>query len=294
MSKKEKCMFAFSAFGGLGGLACVLQWLGITPRDLSMTPPVTVPHILWLIVGMALFAMSLWLSLRAGFFQKITINHLQDDLSKRKDDLKESARRNLEYRTQILENLSDSVSDSDPRVYPEFTDARGTTISDEKENQAYFTLVNRGASEARNIILEPIEMDGKIVQFTRHRIAAPLLPKREAYFYPDVVTKENKSATGWGKDLFSLFYQDYLALGDSTICEATKLVKATYQDSARNLFEVTCELVLNPSAHLNVRLGNRGPSPVICTRNHRFRKVAKAIPLLDGEKVNEARISLRN
>jgi hypothetical protein len=172
---------------------------------------------------------------------------------------------------------SSTVSESDPLVYLEFTDARATTTSDHKENQAYFTLVNRGQTEARNVILEPIEMDGKIVQFTRHRIAAVLLPKREGYFYPDVVTMENKSVTERERDLFHLFCLDYIALGDSTICEATKEVVATYQDAARNLFEVTCELVFDPSAHNAVRMGNRGPSPAIFTRNHKFRRVASAI-----------------
>ena len=106
-----------------------------------------------------------------------------------------------------------SISDSDPLIYPEFTDARGKTGSDKKENEAYFTLVNRGGAEARNVVLEPMEMDGKIIQFTRHRIAAPLLPKREAYFYPDVVTTDNKSVAENAKDLFGMFCRDYLAPG---------------------------------------------------------------------------------
>lgn len=177
---------------------------------------------------------------------------------------------------QLARFKDQSVSDSDPYIYLEFVDARATTMSDKKENQAYFTLVNRGGSEARNVVLESIEMDGNTVQFTRHKVAASLLPKREAYFHPDV-TKDNKSVNGWDNDLFSLFYQDYLALGDRTICEAAKVITATYQDSTRNLFEVSCELVLDPSAHLNVRQGNRGASPVIYTRNHRFRKIARAI-----------------
>jgi hypothetical protein len=171
------------------------------------------------------------------------------------------------------------VLDSDPKVYPEFTDARLTSGSDKKELQAYFTLVNRGGSEARNIILDPIEMHGNVIQFTRHRIAAPLLPKREAYFYPDVVTKENKSVTEREKDLFHLFCLDYIGLGDSTICEATTAVSATYQDSVKNLFEVSCELVFDPEAHNAARIGQRLPKPAIFTRNHKFRKIAQAVGL---------------
>jgi len=139
-------------------------------------------------------------------------------------------------------------------------------------------MENRGRGEALNIVLEPIELGGKIVQFTRHRIAAALLPKKGAFFYPDVVTKENHSVPESSRDLFHLFCLDYISLGDSTIIEATTSLVATYQDKARNLFEVTCELVFDPAAHADVRMGNRGPRPVICTRNHKFRKVAKATP----------------
>ncbi len=119
--------------------------------------------------------------------------------------------------------------------------------------------------------------EGTPVQFTRHRLAAPLLPTREVCFYPDVVTVENKSVTDREKDLFHMFCLDYIALGDSTICEATKTVRATYQDTAQNLFEVICELVFDPSAHNDVRMGKRGLNPAIFTRNHKFRKIASAI-----------------
>lgn len=199
---------------------------------------------------------------------------LKSDLSR----VREEYRQCEEERKTALQRNADSLamSDSDPRVYLQFVDAR-MSGSDKRELQAYFTLINRSESEARNIILEPIEMDGKSVQFTRHRLAAPLLPSREVCFYPDVVTTDNKSVTDRERDLFHIFCLDYVALGDSTICEAKKPVRATYQDSVQNLFEVTCELVFDPSAHNDVRMGNRGPNPAIFTRNHRFRKVAIAI-----------------
>ncbi|HEY1498469.1 MAG TPA: hypothetical protein VGF88_02725 [Acidobacteriaceae bacterium] len=182
-----------------------------------------------------------------------------------------------------INSLADrSVSESDPLVYPEFVDARWSSGSDKKELQAYFSMENRGAGEAINIVLEPIEMGGKIVQFTRHRIAAALLPKKGTFFYPDVVTKENQSVPESSRDLFHLFCLDYISLGDATIIEATTSLVATYQDKARNLFEVTCELVFDPAAHADVRMGNRGMRPVICTRNHNFRKVAM-VPLSQDE-----------
>ncbi len=44
----------------LGALACIFVWLGIKPGDLRMTS--TWPHWAWLICGLLLFAISLWLS----------------------------------------------------------------------------------------------------------------------------------------------------------------------------------------------------------------------------------------
>jgi hypothetical protein len=51
----------------LGAFACTLQWLGIKPTDFHMT--VSVPHVVWLIVGLALFGISLWSSLRTCIWQ---------------------------------------------------------------------------------------------------------------------------------------------------------------------------------------------------------------------------------
>lgn len=224
-----------------------------------------------------LFIAALICSIAASAMFFIASRKRHETLEQCKSELYESAKRNLEYREKIAELWSDAVLDSDPLVYPQFIDDRPNG-SDRRELQAYFALVNRGNSEARNMVLDPIEMHGKIVQFTRQRMTAPLLPKREAYFYPDVVTKENKSvSTGWDQDLFHLFYMDYHALNDPTLIEAATAVRATYQDSAHNLYEVTCELVLDPAAHNAVRIGNRGASPVIFTRNHKFRKIARAI-----------------
>ena len=204
----------------------------------------------------------------------------EDDVLKEEiEDCEKRHKSAIAYVNELRERINSladgSVSESDPLVYPEFVDARFNG-SDKKELQAYFAVENRGGGEAFNIVLEPVEMGGKVVQFTRHRIAAALSPKKGAFFYPDVVTKENQSVPESSRDLFHLFCLDYISLGDSTIIEATTSLIATYQDKARNLFEVTCELVFDPAAHADVRMGNRGVRPVICTRNHKFRKVAIA------------------
>lgn len=83
----------------LGGLASFLTWIGIKPKDLAMTHPI--PHIFWLLIGLALFAVSIYSSLRSGFLQKQDIKRLQEELAKSKMDSKDFARRNLEYRAQL-------------------------------------------------------------------------------------------------------------------------------------------------------------------------------------------------
>lgn len=54
-------VLVFTILGGLGGLACILEWLGIRPRDLRMSA--TLPHVFWLIFGLLLFGLSISLSI---------------------------------------------------------------------------------------------------------------------------------------------------------------------------------------------------------------------------------------
>lgn len=57
-AKSRVLQFAFNVTVGLGALACILQWAGIKPEDFRrMTLPL--PHWLWLLVGLILFAISL-------------------------------------------------------------------------------------------------------------------------------------------------------------------------------------------------------------------------------------------
>jgi len=62
--EKQKWMFIFAALGGVGGLACVLQWAEIRPKDLlGWQMSQVIPHWLWLSFGLLLFAFSIGLSL---------------------------------------------------------------------------------------------------------------------------------------------------------------------------------------------------------------------------------------
>ncbi|SRR6266576_3002481 len=64
-------MFIFTALSGLGGLAAFLQWLGIRPRDVwGWHVSLAIPHWLWLIVAVLLFAFSIGLSTYGLYYNR--------------------------------------------------------------------------------------------------------------------------------------------------------------------------------------------------------------------------------
>jgi hypothetical protein len=58
-----------------GALACLLVWLGVTPKDLL---PMTFPHWLWLVLGLLLFALGLASSLRSYILHRKVLNTLKE------------------------------------------------------------------------------------------------------------------------------------------------------------------------------------------------------------------------
>jgi hypothetical protein len=93
-------VLTFTVLGGLGGLACILQWLGIEPGDLHMTA--TIPHVVWLVLGLLLFGVSISLSILSWRDGRKTIAEAivpeREEIKRVKEDLYNSARSNLEYR----------------------------------------------------------------------------------------------------------------------------------------------------------------------------------------------------
>lgn len=53
----------------LGALACILQWLGIKPPEV---PRMTLPHGVWLVLGLSLFGISIYSSARAWIATRAT------------------------------------------------------------------------------------------------------------------------------------------------------------------------------------------------------------------------------
>jgi hypothetical protein len=93
-------VLAFTILGGLGGLACIFQWLGIDPSDLQTI----VPNWLWLSCGFLLFGVSISLSFLSWRSSGKTIAEAiapeKEEIKRLKDSLYNSARSNLEYRAE--------------------------------------------------------------------------------------------------------------------------------------------------------------------------------------------------
>src|SRR5215510_14034300 len=77
MRYKAWIMF-FTALGGLGGVACILQWLEIKPRDIwGWQVSLTLPHWLWLVMAFVLFGVSLGTAGFAVLKQGRELEHLR-------------------------------------------------------------------------------------------------------------------------------------------------------------------------------------------------------------------------
>jgi hypothetical protein len=176
-------------------------------------------------------------------------------------------------RGELAEWRDVNVKDTDPQIYAEFNDDRGRTPK--KESELYITLVNRGQSEALNVCIDPLSVAGHIINF--RCLAYSISPNRSTFRYPDITTNENESADYYHQDIFGLLWSEYSSLGDLTIPELVLTLTINYQDKARNLYQATCDLVFDPSAHLRVRTGGQnGSIKVAYTQNHKFTKLAIA------------------
>jgi hypothetical protein len=67
----------------LGAVACIFQWLGIKPKDLAMSQSITIPHALWLLLAIVLFAVGIGSSAWSGIVQRREINRLKSRLHDR-------------------------------------------------------------------------------------------------------------------------------------------------------------------------------------------------------------------
>jgi hypothetical protein len=62
----------------LGGFGSFLQWLGLKPKDLGLSQSISIPHVLWLLLAITLFAIGIISAIWSGIVQRREINHLRD------------------------------------------------------------------------------------------------------------------------------------------------------------------------------------------------------------------------
>jgi hypothetical protein len=169
-----------------------------------------------------------------------------------------------------------SVKDEDPKLEIKIADLRGITMSDKPSEQACFDLINRGKrSEAKFVCIEDFYIGSYFVAF--RDFPRPIKPFGEHQsISPFYINKPDGKLSN--DTIFSVFLYAWSDLHNPQLYEFSVPIKVTYQDDARNLFEVRCDLVWYPSEHANVSLGKR-TGAVIEIKNHKVRKVAAAHPV---------------
>jgi len=173
-----------------------------------------------------------------------------------------------------LSPLDATVKDYDPKLEVRFVDDRYVTML--KDDYAYFEFINRGRSEAKFACMEHFQIGGLgyRVKFLKTDYEIPPDHSSKS-IYLEIERAENQPKL----DIFDAFYREWEALNRPQLDELKIHIKVTYQDAVRNLFETRCELVFYPGAYVRKTVGAK----VIETRNHKFRKVAEAIPRINWE-----------
>ena len=156
-----------------------------------------------------------------------------------------------------------SVKDSDPQLEVRFSDLRGKTMS---KDSYCFDLINRGKQSPANFAcIEDLRLGGYHIAFRNY--PAPIGP----FGIHDSIMPlyiNNPDGNLSRLDIFAVFDEVFSRLKNPKLYELPIPMRATYQDDARNLFEVRCDLVYRPGEHIEVK-------------NQKIRRVAAAIPQVD-------------
>jgi hypothetical protein len=181
-----------------------------------------------------------------------------------------------------------SVKDSDPQIEIKVADLRGRTMSQEAKQQACFDLINRGKQAPATLAcIEDFKVGNFQVAFRDFPPPIRAFGNHDS-IYPAYINNADGTECKW--HLFSIFYTAWQELNNPKLYEYAVSIKATYQDDARNLFEVRCDLVFYPHeflSHMGQRTTAIGPitsgttGVIFETRNHKYRRVAPAVIPID-------------
>jgi hypothetical protein len=181
-----------------------------------------------------------------------------------------------------------SVKDSDPQIEIKVADLRGNTMSSEPIKQVCFDLINRGKqSRAVFACIEDFNIGNYRVAFREFPPPIPPFDNHDS-IYPLYINDPKGTLCEW--NIFTVFYTAWQELKNIKLYEYKVPIRATYQDDAKNLFEVRCDLVFYPSeflSHMNTRTTAIGPittgstGVILETKNQKIRKIAIASHPID-------------
>jgi hypothetical protein len=141
-----------------------------------------------------------------------------------------------------------TLKDSDPKIEIEFRDERHRQGED-----VYLTPVNRGQNWAKFVCLEPIPLREHTISFPT--FSYYLAPVQGENMRPAVTRNDGIIDK---TDFLAALYSEYDHIGNPKPYELIEPVIATYQDRVGNLFQTRCELVFNPSNHVDSTTSARG------------------------------------
>jgi hypothetical protein len=174
--------------------------------------------------------------------------------------------------TPTIEQPDISVKDSDPKVYIEFHDDRGSVSSGMAETS--LDLVNRGGRNAKWPCVEDIYLKEYVIYFST-TTGNLIVPGNGVVVEPGI--HDNSKQPGYVQNMIQAFMREWFTYDDPNKYELSIPLSLTYQDDDKNLFETRCELVLYPGQEAKVKTHGVLPGiKVVDTRNHQFRKVAIA------------------
>jgi hypothetical protein len=121
-SLKSALLMAERIVLALGALACVLVWLGIKPQEVTH---MTWPHWIWLILGLALFTVSLYSSIRSFRIQAIDLDKSKKENASLKQDIEKVTRELDSVKTDLAAEQLLGTSAASPWLRSEGTEPAG-------------------------------------------------------------------------------------------------------------------------------------------------------------------------
>lgn len=197
-----------------------------------------------------------------------------------RDDGQEKRERQLQ--TSIIEEMhrkifsaaspaylepQNSILESDPRLYPEFLDERGSTYLHKK---TAILIHNRGGSNAHDVSIETIPLRGNSVSFPLRVGFVP--PMGNARFEPRMEGRWGLFSQNFVRALVDE-WNTYKDVNRKTLELPLRIVYRNFAGTA--MFETRCNIILDPLVEVLPRTygAPHNGRPVIRFSNPEFRKV---------------------